>query len=408
MVVGREPASRQAIEHPRRASAVMRDSQVVAVVVALPGERTVHVQPGNGSRRPKLPIASHVYRTGRGPELGLGELDQAPRDRVVQARESAADRRRGNACIVHRDRARRGIAPAAATTAATSELRAICARSRNGARRSLAIRSKSSSTPISRRPASSTGRCRMPWSSISSSASVPERSAAIVHAGVVMTCASGASGPAPVGQHPRAEVAVGDDPELLAELDHDAGRARLDHPPRCVAHAGVRVADQRRSADQLAHRAAAPGAAARDPRRRAGACPAPASRDEAPASVLEHRADRVRRDAVEERLLRRAGDEPERPLLQQRGEAEHLALVEHVEQAAPDRAARRSRGARRRRARRSPPRCRGSPHAGHGARSRRPRHARERVLVERVERGMATQEAGDGVEIALVDRVWHH
>ena len=56
-----------------------------------------------------------------------------------------------------------GSSEAASATAGASALRAISARSRNGARLSFAIRSTSSSTPTRRRPASSTGKCRIPW-----------------------------------------------------------------------------------------------------------------------------------------------------------------------------------------------------------------------------------------------------
>ena len=90
-----------------------------------------------------------------------------------------------------------GSSAAASAISFASPLRAIAARSRNGARRSFAIRSTSSSTPSSRLPAVSTGRCRIPWSSISSSASVAVRSAATVQAGAVITSDSGVSGPAP-------------------------------------------------------------------------------------------------------------------------------------------------------------------------------------------------------------------
>jgi hypothetical protein len=90
-----------------------------------------------------------------------------------------------------------GSSRAAAATCSASGARATRPRSRNGARRSLAIKSTSSSTPTSPRAVSSTGRWRMPWSGISISASVPERSAAIVHAGALMTAESGASAPAP-------------------------------------------------------------------------------------------------------------------------------------------------------------------------------------------------------------------
>ena len=90
-----------------------------------------------------------------------------------------------------------GSAAAASATSPGSAPRAIEARSRNGARRSFAIRSTSSSTPSSRLPAVSTGRCLIPRSSISSSASVPVRSADTVQAGAVITSDSGVPGPAP-------------------------------------------------------------------------------------------------------------------------------------------------------------------------------------------------------------------
>ena len=151
---------------------------------------------GNGSKRPKLPVASQVYGTGGGPRSACA---RSIRRRVALswmlaiAREIAATGSSASCRAITVS----GSSDAARATAAASGLRAISARSRNGARRSLAIRSTSSSTPIRRRPASSTGRWRTPWSSISSRASVPVRSPATVQAGALITSDSGVSGAEP-------------------------------------------------------------------------------------------------------------------------------------------------------------------------------------------------------------------
>ena len=135
--------------------------------------------PGNGSKRPKLRWPA----TCRAPALGRGSWWASSISRRValswtlaMAREIAA----AGSSASCRAITVWGSSAVAAATAATSRLRAKPARRRNRARRSLAIRSTSSSTPISRLPGSSTGRWRTPWSSISSSASVPVRSPAMV------------------------------------------------------------------------------------------------------------------------------------------------------------------------------------------------------------------------------------
>ena len=208
-----------------------------------------------------------------------------------------------------------------------------------------------------------------------------------------------------LGQHARADVAVGHDPEPVAELDDDARRA-ASRPS--AARRRARSCPARRRAPARGSARAPAGcprrAAARAPRRRAGACPPTASaRRSAPprgarapggsrppgcgrAASPPPRGRRTR--AVPPRAARRS--RTSRPRRARRRDGRRSA-------------ARPTRGARRRRAPTSRRRCRGSPPAPGAARSPRRGDARERVLVERVERRMATQEVGDGVHVAVVD-----
>jgi hypothetical protein len=200
--------------------------------------------------------------------------------------------------------------------------------------------------------------------------------------------------PRPGGHHARPDVAVGDDAELVTQIHHGARDPGVDHPPRRVLDRGVRRAHERLSPDQLAH--AAPGGRGHRRLRMTGqqahALVHRAGHEAHGVGALEHRPDRVRRDPVHERVLGRPGHEPERRLLQQRGEAEHLPLAEQIEQAAVDyqlhRAApddvREARGL----LRAVEDRCPGGVELDLGARG----HALERLRVERVERRMPAQE----------------
>ena len=230
----------------------------------------------------------------------------------------------------------------------------------------------------------------MPWSSISSSASVPERSGATVHAGALITSEIGVSGPAPSAttrvrrsrsvtmpsRSPRStstQVAPGSTIRRAASWtpvsggqDECGGADQLAHRPAagrghgrllaCVS-AGARPwpSSGPRSARPPGARAPA-GSPARESGRRA--CPrrrAPRSRAARPAAATRRRTSPPRR----------AGRGAVRP-----------------------RAARPSRGARHRRSARSPRRFPGSPSPRRRTRSRPSRHTLERLLVERVERRM--------------------
>ena len=141
------------------------------------------------------------------------------------------------------------------------------------------------------------------------------------------------------GDHARAQVAVGEDPErAVAEVDDHRGLLRRGHHLGRLADRGVRRADDRLAADQRRRRAGATG------RRRSSAASAPA----AFGRMLEQRArHEAQPGRARKRLLRDVGGDPvaERVLAgarleaggqagQHRGVAEQLALAEQVEHAA--------------------------------------------------------------------------
>ena len=247
--VGMQPARREPVEHARGEHLHRRAQPVVA---ALPRHRAVHV----GARERLAP-----------PEAAQREPRERRRRRAVLARSPARSggawrcRGRRRSCARSRGGPRPascsatigGPSPAtAAATPATSAARATSARSRNGARCSEASRSTSSSTPTSRRRASSTGRWRIPWSSISSSASEPRRSARDRARRRAHHVGERRVERRALGEHPRAQVAVRDD----ARAARRGRRARTSRPGATIARAASWTGvpggkTQRRGADQL-------------------------------------------------------------------------------------------------------------------------------------------------------------
>ena len=105
---------------------------------------------GNGSRRPKLPIASHVYGAGGRPS-SCSAISISRRVIVswmlAIVRLIAAD---GPAGVVKGDHRLRKLGGRLGRQPRRRDCARSATRRRNGARRSLAIRSTSSSTPTSR------------------------------------------------------------------------------------------------------------------------------------------------------------------------------------------------------------------------------------------------------------------
>ncbi len=206
----------------------------------------------------------------------------------------------------------------------------------------------------------------MPWSSISSSASVPGRSAATVHAGALITSDSGVSGPAPAATTRVRMSRSVTMPSVSPRSTTTHVTPRLDHPPRRVLHPGLGRADERPGADQLADRPVAAGG---------GVAVLPGEQ----AHALGHRAgeEARRRRPLEHRPDRRAPGSGRRGCPRPRARRSR---------AAPPRAARQSRTSRPRRAGRAAGRRSGArPTRGAPRRRTRrwPRRSRDRVACRR-------------------------
>ena len=207
------------------------------------------------------------------------------------------------------------------------------------------MRSTSSSTPTTRRRASRTTRWRMPWSSISRNASAGEAVGAIVTTGDVMTSASGVVRPRARRDDPRAQVAVGDDPEPVAARRRGrTPRRRCSMSARRVADAEPGPADQRRPHERRrpAGRTGRVGGAARGSPA-ASRCAGPGDRADEERHGLRPLQDRphdLLRQAQQHAVLRGARDVTDGLLGEHRRVAEHLALADEILQPPAARAAR--------------------------------------------------------------------
>ena len=161
-------------------------------------------------------------------------------------------------------------------------------------------------------------------------------------------------------------------------------------------HRRIGRADQRRGANQLADRPSGGRLRVALVARQQPNALRQRPYDEAHGGgALEHRSDRVLGDPVDERVLGGPRDEPERLLLEQGGEPEHLALAEQVQKATLDH---QLDGA-------APDDVRGLGGGGGAVQDRRSsgvaldlgarRDGRQLLLVQGVERGMVPEELGD-------------
>ena len=89
VAVGVQPARREAVEHARREHLHRRAQRPASSSPSQASAQSTS-ELGNGSRRPKLPSASHVNGAGGGPHSRDRQLDQAPRRRCRGRRRSCA------------------------------------------------------------------------------------------------------------------------------------------------------------------------------------------------------------------------------------------------------------------------------------------------------------------------------
>ncbi len=137
--------------------------------------------------------------------------------------------------------------------------------------------------------------------------------------------------------HARAQVAIGEDAERVAELDHDRCRRSARHPRRRFADRARRRAQQRRVADQRGHRLVGRVGGGLSRRERGGRVLVhlqQRARDEADAlRSRQHRSRDLLGEAVAERVLVRARREPRRQPRQHRRVPEQLPGRQQVEHA---------------------------------------------------------------------------
>ena len=151
---------------------------------------------GTASRRATLPERDPGERHRRRAELRVSSSSR----RVARVDDDRLDRRDVGRPRRARRAARRsaGRSPARPRPPRRRVLaRAIAARRWNELRVATATRSESSTTPITLPVGERTGKWRIPRSSMSSSTSLPMRSAATVYAGALITCAIGPPRSAP-------------------------------------------------------------------------------------------------------------------------------------------------------------------------------------------------------------------
>ena len=178
----------------------------------------------------------------------------------------------------------------------------------------------------------------MPWSSIDEQHVGPVRVGPDRDHGRARHLPDGGVVGQPLGHHARAQVLVGDDPQLAVTVQpyEHRGHGALGHAGRGVLQRGVRLARDRRLADERAARLLGKVEPAHvgghDGARLRAAQQRPRQVAQARANG-EQRQDVIRRQRVAERVLVRADLEPGRHAGDHRRVAEQLALAEQVQDA---------------------------------------------------------------------------
>ena len=137
----------------------------------------------------------------------------------------------------------------AAASSSTVVAAVIALRRWKGVRVSTAIRSVSEMTPITRPDASTTGRWRTPRSSMSSSASAPVTSSAMVVAGAVITCDTGVSAgtPAATTRSRRSRSVTMPNPSPRSTSTDDELASTMRRAASCTVAAGAAITGSPRS-----------------------------------------------------------------------------------------------------------------------------------------------------------------
>ena len=163
---------------------------------------------GTASRRAWLPSVSHEKRAGGSPAPATVRSSTLRVSASATTEKTDMTSSAGTPPWVMATTVGRNLDDAS-TSSPPEDAREMARRRKNEELRSTARRSWSSTMPRTRPFADTTGKCRIPRSSISISTSLPERSLGIVNAGAVMTADTGASpGRSPATTRERRSLSV--------------------------------------------------------------------------------------------------------------------------------------------------------------------------------------------------------
>ena len=147
---------------------------------------------GTASRRAWLPSVSQVNRTGGSPASATTRSSTFRVSASATTEKTDITSAAGTPPWLMAITVGRSFADAS-TSSSIVPAREMARRRKNDELRSTARRSWSSMIPTTRPSADTTGKCRMPRSSMSTRTSLPERSLGTVKAGAVMTADTGES-----------------------------------------------------------------------------------------------------------------------------------------------------------------------------------------------------------------------